>query len=993
MAFPTVAGHGGGNSGGNVTTTTVDLAALTGTPGVGDMLLVTAVKDGTGTFTWPDGWTVARAVVGTTYALETRWRVVASGDPTSIDITHASEGTAHQAYRISAGTFRLAPPGVSSVQTGTNNRPDPPSAPSSLGPFWDYLWIAIQGNDGDVSCSSGPTNYTNFRNDRWANADGSGVASARRELTASSEDADAFTLAGAEDWASWTIGIASSNGFPVVHRMSGANSGGNVTTSSVDVAALVGTPDAGDLVIISIVKDGTGAFTWPATPAFTQVANFPITADSGSAQAVLDSRYRIWQSGDSTTVSITHANESTAWEVVRIAAGTFDAGTAPAAATTAPGASTDPNPPNLDPAGWATEKTLWLAVAGNDGNVGITAGPSGYFYFRNDRVEAATGAGIAIAWKESEAASEDPGVFTMNSEQWGSGTIAIRPAAGGTVYDETGRALTALALVALTDIAHFKDLSIPLAAVAVVSATDVQHYQDLGLAVPLTAVISAAEAQHYLDTGLAIPVTGLVSAADALKFTELGLASQAVGVVSETDEQAFVDAGLVVVDGQVMLAEALHALDLGLAVTIVGTASAADVQQYRDAALAVNVAAAVTLAVEQQHSVETLEIPVTGVVSATDAKAYKELGLAVTAVGVVVTTDEQAFVDAGLVVVDGQVTLAEALHALDLGLAVTIVGAASAADVQTYQESGLAVNVNAAVTLAVEQLRTGEALTLTAQVATAISDLQHFKDLNIAIPVTGVVTAEAALRFSELGLAITALGVVSEIDAQHFLDAGIVVDAQSQVTLLDALHAIDLDLPVTIVGTATAADLQAYREALAITAQASAALTDLQHFKDLAVGIPTTVLVDITDTFHGTAEALSVVVVGSVNAADFAHRLEAALPVEAQAFLALTDQQHYAEALASLLAVTVTAIDAQHYRESLEMLATGEVVVTDAQRYREVGLLAGILAIVQATDELRAARLGVPLFSFSTPYWSRSFRTDPWDRKYTTPAWSRAFTS
>jgi hypothetical protein len=225
-----------------------------------------------------------------------------------------------------------------------------------------------------------------------------------------------------------TIGIRGPSGFPSFLDLSGANSGGNVTTSSVDVT-IAGTPVAGDLVIIGIMKDGTGAFTWPATPAFTQLANFPITADAGSAQAVLDCRYRIWQAGDSTTVAITHANESTAWEVVRIAKGTFDSATAPAAATTAPGASTNPDPPSLDPAGWATEKTLWIALAGNDGNEAITAGPSGYFYFRNDRVAAATGAGIAVAWIESEAGSEDPGVFTMASEQWAAGTIAIRPAA------------------------------------------------------------------------------------------------------------------------------------------------------------------------------------------------------------------------------------------------------------------------------------------------------------------------------------------------------------------------------------------------------------------------------------------------------------------------------------------------------------------------------------------------------------------------------------
>ena len=428
MSFPTVAGFGGSNSGANVTTTTVDLT-LAGAASVGDLLIVIIVNDGGGNLTWPAGWTILANQGSSAVSAPSRSHIVQSGDPTSIDVTHTSEGTAYQVYRIAAGTFHITNISFGGGETGTTNAPSPLALNPPWPSGWDTLWIAIAGNDnGTVSISSAPANYTDLQNDRWNNAaDGVGVASARRFLAADSEDPGTFSMSAAEDWVSESNAIPGIAGFPNA-ALSGANSGGNVTTSSVDVT-IAGTPVAGDLIIIGICKDGTGAFTWPATPAFTQTPNFPITADAGSAQAVLDCRYRIWQAGDSTTVSITHANESTGWEVVRIADGSFDAATAPAAATTAPGASTNPDPPNLDPAGWATEKTLWLALAGNDGNVAITAGPSGYFYFRNDRVAAASGAGIAVAWLESEAASEDPGVFTMGSEQWAAGTIAIRPAA------------------------------------------------------------------------------------------------------------------------------------------------------------------------------------------------------------------------------------------------------------------------------------------------------------------------------------------------------------------------------------------------------------------------------------------------------------------------------------------------------------------------------------------------------------------------------------
>src|SRR3990172_2787877 len=434
MSFPVVAGFGGGNSGGNVTTTTVDLM-VAGTPRVGDLLLVLFALDGDTEPTWPAGWQTSSAAMGASQGYTSFGaRVFRSGDPTSIDLSHPSEGSAWQVYRIT-GAYKAEPKlsitvaytgiVVDGGANGTNSAPDPANAVPDW-PQGETLWIAFAGHDnGTVSTDSGPSSYANFRNDRWNNVDGVGLASARRELDASSENPGTFALSASEEWRAQTIAIRAPSNFPNFTHGS-SNWWGNVRTSNVDVAARVGTPDAGDLVIISICKYGTGAFTWPASPAFTQCPNFPRTAGGGSNQAVVDSRFRVWQAGDSTTVSITHANETTVWLVYRVAAGTFDSATAPAAQTS-DGNSTNPDPPNLDPAGWVTEKTLWIAVAGNDGNVQSTAGPSGYSFYIRDYVATAGGVHLAGAVKESEASSEDPGVFTMASEQWAAGTIAVRP--------------------------------------------------------------------------------------------------------------------------------------------------------------------------------------------------------------------------------------------------------------------------------------------------------------------------------------------------------------------------------------------------------------------------------------------------------------------------------------------------------------------------------------------------------------------------------------
>src|SRR3970040_1913736 len=363
MSFPVVAGFGGGNSGGNVTTTTVDLM-VAGTPRVGYLLLVLFALDGDTEPTWPAGWQTSSAAMGASQGYTSFGaRVFRSGDPTSIDLSHPSEGSAWQVYRIT-GAYKAEPKlsitvaytgiVVDGGANGTNSAPDPANAVPDW-PRGEAMWIAFAGNDnGTVSTDSGPSSYANFRNDRWNNVDGVGLASARRELDASSENPGTFALSASEEWRAQNIAIRAPSNFPNFTHGS-SNSGGNVTTSNVDVAARVGTPDAGDLVIISICKDGTGAFTWPASPALTQCPNLPATA------------------------------------------------------------------------GGVTEKTLWIAVAVNDGNVQSTAVPSGYSFYIRDYVATAGGVHLAGAVKESEASSEDPGVFTMASEQWAAGTIAVRP--------------------------------------------------------------------------------------------------------------------------------------------------------------------------------------------------------------------------------------------------------------------------------------------------------------------------------------------------------------------------------------------------------------------------------------------------------------------------------------------------------------------------------------------------------------------------------------
>lgn len=220
--------------------------------------------------------------------------------------------------------------------------------------------------------------------------------------------------------------------FPTVAGFGGSNSGANVTSTTPDIVTLAGSPAVGDLLVIVITKDGAGLFTWPA--GWVQMPTFPRSCESNTpnVNAVLDCKYLNYDGVDDLTPTLTHANEGTAWQVYRITNwfGTEDTGSVDALAIDALG--TNPNPPDLDPAGWGTEDTLWIAVCGNDGDIACTAGPTTpgtWTNFQNNRWAQANGCGVASARSNNASGSVDPDAFTMANEQHGAGTIAIRPAA------------------------------------------------------------------------------------------------------------------------------------------------------------------------------------------------------------------------------------------------------------------------------------------------------------------------------------------------------------------------------------------------------------------------------------------------------------------------------------------------------------------------------------------------------------------------------------
>lgn len=188
-----------------------------------------------------------------------------------------------------------------------------------------------------------------------------------------------------------------------------------------------------DLLIAFVAMDGNPSVSWPA--GWTEIKD---EAGNGSAVRVACAWKRA-AGGESGSITVTtSASEGGAVHIlcVRGAHPT----TAPAISTGANGSTTSGDPDSLDPGNWGTENTLWIAAVGNDGNVAINSGPTGYFGFLNTRWANASGAGVATAIKRSAASSADPGAFTLASaEDTRAFTVGVRPDdASPIVYDYEG---------------------------------------------------------------------------------------------------------------------------------------------------------------------------------------------------------------------------------------------------------------------------------------------------------------------------------------------------------------------------------------------------------------------------------------------------------------------------------------------------------------------------------------------------------------------------
>lgn len=191
----------------------------------------------------------------------------------------------------------------------------------------------------------------------------------------------------------------------------------------------------GDLLIaIVIIYDGNSTnaefSSWGG--GFTE-----FTDQAGTATMGIGCAYKFSDGTETGTFTVTSADTSNNDSCfILLSIPNAHPSTPPEAGTMATG--TSPNSGSLDPAGWGSEDTLWIAVGGSGEDsltgsfTGIGTAPTNYGNQANSGISADAIGGIegSVAFRQLIAASEDPGTWSMDASnaRGCSLLIAVRPA-------------------------------------------------------------------------------------------------------------------------------------------------------------------------------------------------------------------------------------------------------------------------------------------------------------------------------------------------------------------------------------------------------------------------------------------------------------------------------------------------------------------------------------------------------------------------------------
>jgi hypothetical protein len=149
----------------------------------------------------------------------------------------------------------------------------------------------------------------------------------------------------------------------------------------------------------------------------------------------LEVYFRLADGTEGSTVTITITSSKAAAVAYRITGAADPTVSGVYQASGASGASgTNPDPPSVTPTG-GSQDYLFAAVAGVNADVTATAYPTNYSMGQKTVSSGGTGSGstkrgIAVAFRQLTASTDDPGTFTFSGAgTWDANTLAVFPAA------------------------------------------------------------------------------------------------------------------------------------------------------------------------------------------------------------------------------------------------------------------------------------------------------------------------------------------------------------------------------------------------------------------------------------------------------------------------------------------------------------------------------------------------------------------------------------
>ena len=264
--------------------------------------------------TTPTGWTELYSGVNQSRYFIGWYKIADGNEGTVVDVTAGAERSAHNAYRIAAGTYQDVPVSGTLV-TNNNTTADPPSLTSGFGAV-NTLWLATAHSAGDGNTIAAPTNYMNNISG-YSGAIGNDHArmwSARRDRNIATENPGTFGAYFANRrWGANTVAIMSAPVTGTPTSTSGAitiRNGHNVTVTA-NVAADQVTIDAGGQVAVNngitwTIANGAGTdLTVNGT-----VVNSGTITPTGTIQYNNGSNYEHAQNGGTIPIATWTANST-----------------------------------------------------------------------------------------------------------------------------------------------------------------------------------------------------------------------------------------------------------------------------------------------------------------------------------------------------------------------------------------------------------------------------------------------------------------------------------------------------------------------------------------------------------------------------------------------------------------------------------------------------------------------------------------------------------